>query len=650
MPKKTNTRVSSTKKSSWFREIGKVKLGLFILGFLLYANTLTHDYVMDDAIVITDNMYTQEGFSGIPGILTKDTFFGFFKEEGKANLVQGGRYRPFTLIMFALEQAIFGDTPFIGHLINVLLYAFTGVLLYIILLRLMASQKTQVMKYLLPLLASLLFVTHPMHTEAVANIKGRDEIMALLGGLGALYYLLRAHDTKALKYTVMAVVAFFIGLMSKENTITFLAIIPLSFVYFTKSDLTKGMKYLGWLLIPTIVFLILRFSVLDVNFGAEPMELMNNPFVKINGNIYVPFSGGEKLATIIYTLGLYIKLLIFPHPLTHDYYPRHIDIMSFGDWQVILSAVVYIAIAFFAITGIKKKSIWSFTAIYFIATLSIVSNIVFPIGTNMSERFMYMPSVGFCLALAYAILLISQKIRNNNYDKLALISVVVIALGYGTKTFVRNFDWKTNDTLFLTDAEVSVNSAKLQNAVGGTLIAQASQLAEGSEKEAKLNKAVASLDRALAVHPNYKNAYLLRGNAHNNLKNFDIAILDYNQALRLDPDYQEAMNNLIITYKQAGRHFGETLGDINKAKQYLMQAVNLAPNDYETNRLLGVTYGVEGNHSLAIQYFRKASELQPNNAQAWANLSKAYFYVGDTQNQNETRSKALALDPNAFDN
>ena len=377
-PKKIKISDSSTKKSQWYSDVRKVKIGLFLFGFLLYANTLSHDYVMDDAIVITDNMYTQEGFSGIPGILTKDTFYGFFKEEGKSNLVLGGRYRPFTLIMFAIENGIFGNTPFIGHLINVLLYAFTGVLLYLIFLRLMKSQKSEPFRALVPLIAAAIFIAHPLHTEAVANIKGRDEIMALIGALGALYYMLRAYDTKIFKYLILALVSFFIGLMSKENTITFLAVIPLVFWYFTKAPKSYALKQAAWLLIPTLLFLIIRSSVLDLNFGAEPMELMNNPFVKISGNSYIPFSSAERFATILFTLGLYLKLLFFPHPLTHDYYPRHIDIMSFSDWQVIISLIAYLVMFYFAISGLKKKSIWSFSSIFFIATLSIVSNIVFP--------------------------------------------------------------------------------------------------------------------------------------------------------------------------------------------------------------------------------------------------------------------------------
>ena len=93
-------------KKSLFTNTRLHLLIISIASFLLYANTFAHEYAQDDAIVITDNMYTQDGIKGIPGLLNKDTFFGFFKVEGKAALVAGGRYRPFSLITFAIEQEI----------------------------------------------------------------------------------------------------------------------------------------------------------------------------------------------------------------------------------------------------------------------------------------------------------------------------------------------------------------------------------------------------------------------------------------------------------------------------------------------------------------------------------------------------------------
>jgi len=130
------------------------------------------------------------------------------------------------------------------------------------------------------------------------------------------------------------------------------------------------------------------------------MELMNNPFLTIENGRWVHLSLGDKMATIVFTLGKYIQLLLFPHPLTHDYYPRHVDLMTWGSWQVILSTILYLGIGILGVIGLLKKRLWSYGLLYYLITLSVVSNVAFPVGTNMSERFLFMPSVGFCLLLA----------------------------------------------------------------------------------------------------------------------------------------------------------------------------------------------------------------------------------------------------------
>ena len=84
---------------------------------------------------------------------------------------------------------------------------------------------------------------------------------------------------------------------------------------------------------------------------------MNNPFLKLSGTAYIPFSFEEKFATIFFTLGKYMQLMFFPHPLSHDYYPRAIEIMSFSDWQVWLSIILYLAMIVFIFKYWKKRQI-----------------------------------------------------------------------------------------------------------------------------------------------------------------------------------------------------------------------------------------------------------------------------------------------------
>ena len=191
------------------------------------------------------------------------------------------------------------------------------------------------------------------------------------------------------------------GLLAKENAITFLAIVPLTYFVFTNANISKIIFSKQFLfVIAAAVFLTIRFSILGFEIGEPVRELMNNPFLKLEGNQYVDFTFSEKNGKpFFYTLLEYLRLLIVPHPLTHDYYPRQIEMMNFGDWQVILSVLIYFGMGIYGLIRTLKKDPVGYGILFFLITLSIVSNIVFSVGTNMGERFIFMPSLGFCLII-----------------------------------------------------------------------------------------------------------------------------------------------------------------------------------------------------------------------------------------------------------
>ncbi len=609
---------------------------------MLYANTLGHEYAQDDAIVIYDNMYTKQGVKGIHGLLTKDTFFGFFKKEGKDKLVSGGRYRPLTPVMFAVEWQLFGKKPGIGHLLNVLFFGLLCLMIYKLNHALFKPILGQHIGYF-SLVAALLFAAHPIHTEVVANIKGRDEIMSMIGAIGAFIFVLKYIDKQKSIQLLWAFVCFFLGLMSKENTITFLAVIGLGVWMFRPNERVRLWMPMLSILGATALFMIIRTSVLGFDFGATSTELMNNPYLKWNGSRYIAFSGAEKMATILFTLGLYLKLLVLPHPLIHDYYPRHIDIMHFGDLGVILSILANVVLLGLAIYYFRKKRIISYSIFYYFICLSIVSNIVFPIGTNMSERFMFMPSLGFCWLLAWLCVHFTSNRKTVVYAFLGFF------LGfYSLKTVIRNMDWKNDFTLFTTDVKKTTRSAKLLNAAGGALSTEASKLDKGAKRNNMLNEAITHLTKATEIHPTYKNAFLLRANSKYWLGQYAEAAKDYEKALQIDPGYQAAMDNLPLALRDAGRHFGEVDKNYPKALNYLKQAYELNPEDAETNRLLGISYGLQQDHINAIKYFKKVVDLDPKVAQSYVNLGIAYLNAGDKASSDLWFDKAKAIDPNAL--
>lgn len=627
---------------AWLARRRLVAVLLFGLSIVLYANTFGHGYSLDDAIVITDNIFTREGPAGWGGIFGKDSFYGFFQDDSKATLVSGGRYRPLTLAMFALEYQLAGGKPFLLHLLNVAWYGLTVVALYYCALQLFGGKRYRSLAPLLALLTAVLFAVHPLHTEAVANIKGRDEIISLLGSLAALYFSLRAYRERRPTLGWLAGGLFLLGLLSKENAITFLAVIPLALLCFTRADVGAIIRRLLPVGLAALAFLALRGAVVGLSLGDPNPELMNNPFLVWTGATYTPMPVAERLATIVYTLGKYLQLLFVPYPLTHDYYPRHVPIMNWADWQVWLSLLAYVALIGFAIRGLRRRDPLGFAVGFYLITLSIVSNLVFPVGTNMSERFLFMPSVGWALAVAILLIRLGRRWQPPRWS-VSLGGLLIIALPFAVLTVLRNPAWQDNFTLFSTDIHVSANSAKLRNALGGEL---STRFANGTSTDtADVREAVGHLQEATRIHPRYKNAYLLLGNAYYYLQQYEAAISQYRRALEIDPGYADALNNLPVALRDAGKYYGEQRNDLATAQRLLLEAYALNPADFETNRLLGVSYGLGGQPMEAIKYFTRATEIQPNNAEAWLNLGTAYYNAGQPQRAEEYFARARAIDP-----
>ena len=193
---------------------------IFLFAFLLYANTFNHGYAVDDMIVVQKNKLTQKGFEGIPDIMTTDAFYGFFGEDYK--FVAGGRYRPLSIVTFAIEVQFFGaNKPHLSHIINAIFYGITCMLIFLLMLNLFKTQVTSLLHFSVPLIATLLYTAHPIHTEVVANIKGRDEIMGMLFSVLTLLCSIKYMQRKQALMLAATFLSFILALLSKENAILF---------------------------------------------------------------------------------------------------------------------------------------------------------------------------------------------------------------------------------------------------------------------------------------------------------------------------------------------------------------------------------------------------------------------------------------------
>jgi tetratricopeptide (TPR) repeat protein len=622
---------------------------ILLFAFLLYGNTLTHDYALDDLIVIKENSFTKKGIAGIKEIFSYDSFTGFFGTDKK--LVAGGRYRPLSIASFAIEYALMGGlNPFFSHLINILLYALTGSMIFIIFSRLLKAPPGNPWYQGIPFLVSMIFMAHPVHTEVVANIKGRDEIFALLFSLLAVWLTIRFFDTKKTAMLLLANLCFFFGLLSKENAIMFAVMIPLTIYFFTNISLKKNITAAASFFFTALVFVFIRFLVLGyINSGELPRELLNNPFLDATQN--------EKYATIFYTLGLYIKLLLFPHPLTHDYYPYHIPLVSLADWKAILSILLYCGLIVYSVVKFKSKDIIAFGIIFYLLTLFIVSNLLFPVGTFMNERFIYMPSLGFALILASLIVNKLPAIlkKGANYKNTAMVVSVLILLLFTIRTYTRNKVWKDNFTLFSSDVIVSENSVKCNVSAGGDYQEKAKLEPDTLKKIEYYERSIKYLEKAISIYPKASNGLVLYGNVLSVYKkDYKKAILQYLDVLSFDPYNSIAYSNTILvlvsldnarefSYKMGvlkrlysvnpnhaevnynlGKLYGQFKGNLDSASWFLERAVNLDSGNLAAYKDLGIVYSMKGNYAKALEVFSKAEKLDPSDQQVRQNIMITY--------------------------
>lgn len=608
---------------SFWKQYPYVALIFAILGFGLYHYALNCEYVLDDQIVYTDNKFTKQGFGGIGDILKKETFVGYFGEQ--KDLVTGARYRPLSLVTFAIEHEFFKEPIYtddtktkmkkdkhgtdlflapawVGHFNNILLYILSTLLLFRVLCMLFPIKENEKWFFSFPFVASLLFLLHPIHTEAVANIKGRDEILAFIGAFATLYYILKWKESNSTMDLLKAVGVFFLGLLAKENALTFLAVIPLTLYFFTDATIAQLKKSTVFLLVTFLFYFLIRYSVIGyvLGNGKEITDILNNPFYGM--------TTGERFATVFYTLLHYIQLLFVPIQLTHDYYPYQIPIMNWGKWESILSLVIYIGMAVFAVWGIRTKSFYAYCAAFYLATLSIVSNIPFSVGTFMNERFVYLSSVALVMLIAYwATRVFPKWIPGNvaNINIVGALLVGILSLGYAWKTQDRVPAWKNAMSLNSSSIKVSPNSARANLFMGTALFNNAKvKPKEDSSRKEEMYRARHYVRKAVKIVPTYYSAiHMLSGldaeifyyepNIDTLLTNFEtyMKVRDrlnverkqdnavymdlYLEFLNGQPAYSQ---KLVTFYKNILPSFIEKK-DYANSNRYLQYAFYLAPKD-----------------------------------------------------------------------
>lgn len=589
---------------------------VFLFAVGLYINTIGHDYAFDDTAVLSHAKY------GLKELFTNDLFSPVYGQP----LDIGVRWRPLLVLTFAIENELFGSSPFIGHAINVILYGFAAIVLFIILLKMFPKA------HLLAFVSTLIFIAHPLHTEVVANIKSRDEILAFLFLMLTFFFLIKFTNSDKKKYLGYGCLTYSLALLSKEISITFLAIIPLFLFCFTNKNWKQSFILVSPFFILVGAYLALRASIFfGYIIGDQNQDALENHFYG------VPLA--NKFATIFYIMGKYFRLLCFPHSLACDYSFNQIPITNWMDPGAYLPALLCLVFLGFAV-----KTIWNFRKttdesqltsdrwtvflafciLFYFITLSITSNAFFNIGAPMAERFLFLPSLGFAIAVAI-IMLKLLNIRDWHELNLppALYGVlIVVLLAFSFKTISRNMDWENNLTLFGKDVQTVPNSAKIHYYYGGELVQRSYSAKSDLEKLDFLNKALSEEKIAVGIYPKFYVAYYTMGLIYEDRQMADSAIYYYTKVLELEPRYTQA-------YGKLGFLYGMIKGDADSAVPYFLKGLEKDPDNALWGLQLGVAYGMKKMYAEAIRVFGLVKGLDPQQEyQCNLNIGTAYFLLG----------------------
>lgn len=527
---------------------------IFIAAFLLYSNTFTHNYTLDDTAAIHENLYVQEGIKGIPDLF-KIEFWHF----GNVKL---GYYRPLSLVTFAVEHQFFGMNPHVSHFNNVLLFAITGMMLFLFLTRFFSS-----LGLLFAFLVSLLFVAHPLHTEVIASIKSRDEILSFLSIICMYRFLIRHIETEKMKHLLFSLLFAYTGMLSKESSIAGIIFIPVVLYYKDYSiprSIYKALPYFAVILI----FLIQKKYFLGTLEGTIPIDFFNYPYR----------DAAVKYSSLMYILLYAIKLLFVPHPLRYEYSFNQIPPIHWNSIWAIIGLAIFIAGIYFTLKETYKKSVWGFiAAFFFVASLPMILFIISR-GGIFAERFLYASSLSVCLMIIYSLSKIfKQALSSEDMPFIKIITLhlriivpffIVFSL-FSIKTFSRNFAWKDNRTLFSTDIKTGMNSVQNLQQYGNQLLKfDCTNEKDPEKKKMYFDEAMRHFRRAVEILPSHGESYYSMGYAyHVVMPNYDSAMKYYKKVVEIYPAVSDCYNNMGTIC--------ETQGKFELASYYYNKAVSI---------------------------------------------------------------------------
>ncbi len=548
----------------WFLLAGVLALTLFI-----YYPALENEWTnWDDRGYVLENPLTQN--------LNAETLKTLFNP----NHQEMGNYHPLPMISLALDWKMYGDdakgfhrTAVIFHLLN------TALVFFFILLLLESAWAAAIV--------AALFAVHPAHTESVAWISERKDVMYVCFYLLSLiFYLMNSKMNSVLTYS-LCLFTFLLSLLSKGQAVT-LPVVLLGIDYLQKRE------WKWKTLIEKIPFFVLSivFGLLAVKAQAMSKSIADIPYY----NFY------EKMLFAAYSLFSYFYKAIFPSPLS-AFYPYPLKGMGYS-WLIWCSPVLLLLIAAIVFWKFRTNRVVIFGLGFFLVNVALILQIL-PVGAAiMADRYTYLAYIGLFILIAYASSEFSKRFSSGMMKQVFYLAVVVLIITQSVLAYDRIAVWKNSETLWLDTIKKYEYAPVAHNNLGSYY-----------QKNNRLEEALNEFNEAIRLQPKYPEALINRSDIFRVKGNTQQAINDCTHALQYNPDYPGAHMNRGIALSIAGKY--------DSAYRDFKLVLIAEPNNSHAYSNLGNLLDMQGKTDSALMCYNRAIEIEPTYADCYKNRARS---------------------------
>jgi protein O-mannosyl-transferase len=599
---------------------GYIYAFLFIVGALPYLNTLWASFVYDDNYQIVQNPYIRS-FGYLKQILTTPVW------SFKYARVPTNYYRPLMSLEYLVLYKMYGPLAYVFHLANLLTNAAVAILLYAVTRRLFNSKP-------IAFVAALIFALHPVHTEAVAWIASVPDLqLAAFLLITFWFYLDLGEPERKRWWTPIAMTcAFLLALFSKEPAVAF-PVIALFYEYALRADRqqTNWKQKLGRygpLFLATGVYLCARVALIG---GLIPR--LQRPRL----------SWPSALLSAVSLFGQYMNKLVWPVPLKMFYAFNAVN--NPVDLGFLIGVAWILALGFLCWYFWKRNRLLVLPILWTVATLGPALNARWMPGNVFAERYLYVPSMGFCWLASIGLLALwdAKRIRPFVWARVALTAIALLSLSLSALAIVaRNRVWYSDLRFFADGVRQTPDNSNLRSDLGFAYwdvrdhthaIEQwnisvtkdpnnfwaLNNIGMAAVDEKRYGDAIPVLQRALKLRPEFSDAHLNMAEALDGLHQETEAEAEFHAAVDSSPLDFKAHNRFAAFYLAQGR--------TEEARRQYLAALAAQPNVAALDGLGDIAFD-EKQTASAENYFRQAEALDSYDSHAHFQLVRIYGESG----------------------